>query len=182
MGNQPSRLQLPASRHEVLIMACSEVYYQIEALADIQAIELGPETKCSEVKRVLATKHGLTGRELFLFVEDSEEVVADDRSLVDLIHTETITLHISSCRQVQVFVNWNDKTACRTFAPGSTVARVKEWAALKEFGIAPTQAGDHALQIEGGSLQPTLRMHVGALVQGDCSIRFDLVARERVNG
>lgn len=163
-------------------MASIEVYYYVEALADIQSIEIEPEGKCSEVKDMLAKKHGLSSRELFLFVEDSEEAVADDRPLVDLIHTDMTPFHIGGCRQVQVSVNWQEKTACRPFAPSSTVARIKEWAASKEFGMAPTDAGEHFLQMDGGRQKPTPTVHVGTLVQEGCSIQFDLVPKERVNG
>lgn len=64
-----------------------------------------------------------------------------------------------------------------------TVARVRNWAAEKKFGMSPEEAGEHLLQLSGTQERPTPGTHIGALVtHGACMLAFDLVADERVHG
>ena len=69
------------------------------------------------------------------------------------------------------------------FGPGTTVARVKHWAAVQKFHMSEEEAGEHHLQITGTQDRPAPGMHIGTLAScPECRVRFDLVPDERVNG
>ena len=73
---------------------------------------------------------------------------------------------------------------CTTpFAPGTTVARVKQWAAIHKFRMTEEEASHHHLQLAGTTVQPDPGTHIGALVgSGKCAVEFDLVSTPKVNG
>ena len=84
---------------------------------------------------------------------------------------------------VAVAVAFNGETVHHRFGPGTTVARVKTWAAERKFGMTPQEAGEHVLQIAGTKDRPDPGTHLGSIAScPDCRIAFDLVPNERVNG
>ena len=69
------------------------------------------------------------------------------------------------------------------FSPATTVADVKKFAAIREFGMKPADAAEHVLQFSGSAERPEPETHVGTLVScPDCRISFDLVPHKRVEG
>ena len=63
------------------------------------------------------------------------------------------------------------------------MARVKRWAAERKFGMSDEEAGEHVLQIAGTHERPAPGTHIGTLAnRQSCTLAFDLVADERVNG
>jgi hypothetical protein len=80
-------------------------------------------------------------------------------------------------------VTFNGETVHHHFGPGTTVARVKTWAAERKFGMTPQEAGEHVLQISGTKDRPDPGTHLGTIASCPaCKIAFDLVPNERVNG
>ena len=75
------------------------------------------------------------------------------------------------------------RTRKSTIAPGTTVARVKHWAAVGKFGMTEEEASHHHLQIAGTTEQPDPGTHIGTLVaSGKCALAFDLASTPKVNG
>jgi hypothetical protein len=90
---------------------------------------------------------------------------------------------VHRCRHVEVAVTFNGKPVHHRFGPGTTVARVKTWAAEREFKMTPQEASEHVLQISGTKERPDPGVHLGTLVLSPhCRIAFDLMPNERVNG
>ena len=80
-------------------------------------------------------------------------------------------------------VTFNGQSKGHEFSPATTVADVKKFAAIREFGMKPADAAEHVLQFSGSAERPEPETHVGALVScPDCRIAFDLVPHKRVEG
>jgi len=159
-----------------------DLYYQGEGIGRIEHIELEPDATFAAVKARLAGLHGIAADTL-IFVEDEEEPVADTARVKDLAGAKGLKVHLGRCRRVEVQATFNGETVGRRFPPSATVARVKRWAAEREFGMTDDEAGEHVLQLTGTHERPAPGAHIGTLVAGKaCSVAFDLVADERVNG
>jgi hypothetical protein len=163
-------------------MTVIDIFYQGEGIREIAHIEASPEHTFADVKLVIVKKHGLTD-ETLIYLEDRDEPI-DERYLVrDHVGRAGIKAHVHRCRHVEVGVTFNGKTVHRKFGPGTTVARVKKWAAESKFGMTPQEAGEHVLQLSGTTDRPDVGTHLGSIAHGpDCRIAFDLVANERING
>lgn len=158
------------------------VFYQAEGLREIAHLEVDADTPLSKVKDQIAKAHGLDG-ETILFLEDGDEPAKADDVLVKLGDPRGVKLHVHRCREVKVSVTFNGKTVHRQFSPAATIARVKVWAATKQFGMTPEEAGEHVLQVTGSHDRPAPNTHIGTLVSHPrCQIAFNLVPDERVNG
>ncbi|TBG96065.1 hypothetical protein [Rhizobium leguminosarum] len=158
------------------------VFYQAEGLRDIGHIEVEPAITIAQLKEQLAKLLMLDG-ELVLFIEDDEEPLGGGVIIKDVASAHGLKVHAHRCKEIAVAVTFNRKIARRTFKPGTTVAKVKKWAAIKEFGMTPDEAGEHLLQIVGTHDRPAPNTHLGTLVtHPHCQIGFDLVPDERVNG
>lgn len=91
-------------------------------------------------------------------------------------------VHISTCRRVQVTVNFLDKTITNQFPPGTRVKRVKEWAA-KSLEVRPTDAAEHVLQLCGSQTRPAADTPLNELTDRcGCSVCFEFVPDKRVEG
>ncbi len=157
-------------------------FYQAEGLRDIGHIEVEPAITISQLKEKLVKLLKLDG-ELVLFVEDDEEPISGGVIVKDIASAHGLKVHVHRCKEVAVSVTFNRKVARRNFKPGTTVAKVKKWAATKEFGMTPDEAGEHLLQIVGTHDRPAPNTHLGTLVtHPNCQVGFDLVPDERVNG
>jgi hypothetical protein len=158
------------------------VFYQAEGLRDIGRIELDPALTVARLKEELAKVLKLEG-DISLFAEDDDEPLAAGVVIKDIAKPQGLKVHAHRCKEIAVAVNFNRKVARRVFRPGATVAKVKKWAAIKEFGMTPDEAGEHQLQIVGTHDRPAPNTHLGTLVMHPhCQIAFDLVPDERVNG
>jgi hypothetical protein len=162
-------------------MGSIEVFYQREGTREIEHIEATPETTFGAVMGLLAEKHGL-GPEVVLFLEDTDEPVVVTQTLHGHAGRAGVKLHAHRCRHVDVAVTFNGQQAEHGFGPGTTIARVKKWAAQK-FAMTPEDASEHVLQIAGTHDRPPPGTHLGALVMcPHCRVAFDLVPDHRVNG
>lgn len=159
-----------------------DVFYQGEGVADVEHIEIGAEHTFGTLKALLIEKHGLVA-EVLLFLEDSDDPIDETLPVCDHDGAVGIKTHIHRCRRVKTAVTFNNETVHHEFGPGSTVARVKRWAAEHKFKMTEAEAGEHVLQIAGTHDRPAAGTHLGSLVAcPKCDIAFDLVPDQRVNG
>lgn len=115
-----------------------------------------------------------------LFYENKDEPISHDERLE--CDGDAVYLHVSRCRRIAVTVNFNGQQFDRKFSPAATIGRLKKWAA-KSAGISKEDAAEYALQISGTDERPDSETHVGSLVEcTTCSIEFDLVPTDRING
>lgn len=161
-------------------MPSIDIFYQREGLREIAYLEAAPSYSFAVIKLVIIERHGLKlGTRLYL--EDSDEPVGE-WDLVGKHVGGTVKIHAHRCRHILATVNFNGDTVRHRFGPGTTVARAKNWAA-DQFGMTPPEASEHTLQISGTQERLAPGVHLGALASCPaCSIAFDLVPHERVNG
>jgi hypothetical protein len=152
-------------------MTSIDVFYQGEGIREIAHFEADPAHTFAIVKLAIVEKHGLE-HETLIFLEDSDEPVDEQCFLREHIGRAGIKAHLHRCRHIAVEVTFNGEIVHHRFGPGTTVNRVKKWAAEHEFGM-----------ISGSTDRPDPGTHLGAIVScPDCRIAFDLVPNERVNG
>lgn len=163
-------------------MKSIEVFYQGEQILGVEHLDLPGAETIGQVKNAIIKKHNCDPNSL-VYVEDGDEPIADDTPLGQLHRSGALKVHIHRCRKVKVTIRFNDKMATDGFPPSATVARVKKWAAEKQFGMTPEEAGEHVLQISGTQDRPAPGTHIGTLTgETPCKVEFDLVPDERVNG
>lgn len=157
------------------------IFFQAEGLEGIQHLEIDNEATVAGLKALIVDLHSdLAGAEVFL--EDEDEPADPDLRLSKLNVRKGVKVHLHRCRHVAVHVAYNGRTVERRFPPSATIARIKKWAAEKEFRMGEDDAGEHVLQFAGSNDRPNPGVHVGTLAGSGCSVSFDLVAIERVNG
>lgn len=163
-------------------MAAMDVFYQGEGIREVECLEVAGELSFGDLKVLLIKKHAMEG-EIFLFLEDADDPI-DERVLVcEHRGPHGLKVHTHRCRHIEVSVTFNGETVEHRFAPGTTVARVKHWAAERKFGMTPAEASEHVLQISDTHERPAPSTHLGAIPHGkQCRLAFDLVPDERVNG
>jgi hypothetical protein len=163
-------------------MRAISIFYQREGHVAIEHLELEPTHTVGDLKAAVRSKHGGDAAD-WVFPEDAEEPVADDTTIDSIAGPRGAKVHLHRCRHVAVSVHFNDKTLERRFSPGTTVARVKRWAAQEQLGMSDDDASEHVLQIAGTTDRPRPNTHVGTLAKcPTCSVSFDLVPDQRVNG
>lgn len=165
-------------------MRTVEVLLQGEAIRDIEVVVLEPG---SIVAHLLGAASKLRSQriegEFLAFVEGNEEPLSHDTALPECEPHRPLRMHVHRCTSIAVYVTFNGQTKEHRFGPGTTVAAVKDWAALKAFHMSPGDAAEHVLQISGTTVRPEPDTHIGALTSGkDCQLRFDLVPSKRVEG
>ena len=165
-------------------MKATEVLLQGECIPDIQLIEVGVDEMVKDLLEVAAKFRAkkIEGN-FFVFLEGSAEPIADGEKLPESKDRQPIPLHVHRCHRILVTVTFNGVSKGHEFAPGMTVADVKKFASVREFGMKPADAAEHVLQFAGSAERPEPETHVGALVScPDCRISFDLVPHKRVEG
>jgi hypothetical protein len=163
-------------------MELIDVFYQGHGIREIEHIEVDAGHTVASVKTMLIEKHGCDA-DTMLFAENAEEPLSELIIIREISGRAGAKLHLHRCRHVAVTVNFAGRPAVHKFAPGTTVARIKHWAAVKQFGMTEAEAGEHVLQITGTKDRPAPGTHVGTLASCPaCEVRFDLVPDQRVNG
>jgi hypothetical protein len=158
-----------------------EVFYQGEQIGRVDHLEIPATAILADVKAVIVSKHHCA--DALLFLEDGEDAIDEQTPVGKIASATGLKLHVHRCRRIDVTVTFNNDTVERKFAPGTTVARVKRWAAEQKFKMTPEEAGEHVLQIVGTQERPAPSAHIGTLTSHPaCRIAFDLVPNERVNG
>lgn len=159
-----------------------DIFYQRENIAEIQHLEVAGAITFGELRVRLVEQHALPPDTL-LFVENDVRPVDNAVSVAACGGERGLTVHAHRCRHVNVAVTFNNKTTEHLFSPASTVGHVKQWTAMHKFDMTKDDASEHLLQIAGTTSRPSPSTHIGALTDGKtCTIAFDLVADERVNG
>lgn len=159
-----------------------DVFYQGEGLREIEHIEIEPTDTFGALKAALKKKHGLP-EEVLIFVEDCDEPAGDTVLVAESGGRGGIKAHVHRCHHVEVEVRFNNETVRHRFRPGTTVARVKRWAAEDKFKMTPEEASEHVLQIQGTQDRPSPGTHLGTLAScPKCNVAFDLVPDHRING
>ena len=159
-----------------------DLFYQGEGLGEIQHLEIEADATVAVLRTRLVEKHGLAP-DVLVFLEDEDKPLGDDMSLKEAATLKGLKVHLHRRHQVKVRVTFNGKTVERLFGPSATIARVKRWAAQREFGMSEAEAGEHVLQLSGKHDHPAPGTHIGALSDGEArGLAFDLVPDERVNG
>jgi hypothetical protein len=163
-------------------MKTINIFYQGEGVTAFEHIEIGDHEAFGALRALLTEKHGL-GEDACLFIEDEAEPIDDDLPITGKAGRAGVKVHIHRCREIKVTVHFKDKSVHDKFAPGTTVARVKQWAAIRKFGMTEEEASHHHLQLTGTTEQPDPGTHIGTLVtSGKCAVEFDLVSTPKVNG
>ena len=163
-------------------MKIIDIFYQGEGLGEIGHFTIEADATFAVVKVKLSEKHDLAA-DVLLFAEDKDSPLDDKERVGDHAGASGLKLHFSSCHRIKVYVTFNGATLDHDFAPGTTVASVKRWATERAFGMSEEDAGEHVFQITGTHERPAPSIHVGALApRKTCSVGFDLVPDERVNG
>ena len=162
-----------------------EILLQGEHIPDIQLVEVDSGRQVKDLLEVAAgfRKEAVEG-DFFVFLEDGTEPLGIEDKLSERVDGQPVSLHVHRCRIVVVTVTFNGLSKVREFRPGMTIAGVKRWAAVREFGMEPGDSAEHVLQVAGTvDRRPEPDTHIGSLVScPDCSIAFDLVPLKRVEG
>lgn len=161
-----------------------EVLLQGECIPDIQLVEVDSAGQVKDLLAVAARcrKETVEG-EFFVFHEDGAEPLGIEDMLPESENGQPVPLHVHRCCSVVATVTFNGVSKGHEFRPGMTIAAVKKWAAVTEFGMKPADAAEHVLQIAGTTDRPEPDTHIGALVTcPDCNVAFDLVPLKRVEG
>jgi len=163
-------------------MTTIDIFYQGHGITEFEQIEMHADHTIAVFKAMVVEKHGLTG-EVLVFVEDQETPLGEHIIISEVCFERTAKLHLHHCREIAVTVTFAGQTVHHKFGPAKTVGAVKNWAAIKKLGMTPAEAGEHLLQISGTQDRPAAGTHIGALTRAPvCSVKFDLVPDERVNG
>ncbi len=113
-----------------------------------------------------------------LFLEDEDEPLSRDRR----IDTPSLFVHHSRCKRIEVTVRYAGRTFEHKFGPGTTLKTIKR-RAEKKLDIDATDAAELSLQIAGTNDRPDEATHVGSVSDpSTCSVVFDLVPSDRING
>jgi hypothetical protein len=162
-------------------MKTIDLFYQGQGIADIGHVEVLPDVTFGVASERISQTHGLPPT-AWVFVEDEDEPVDRGTPIGKLSGQKGLKIHVHDCRIVHVTVTFNGKTLEHQFSPASTVSRVKAWAA-EHIGMSREEASEHVLQISGTHDRPAPGTHIGVLTSGKvCSVSFDLLPDERVNG
>jgi len=161
-----------------------EILLQGEHIPDIQLVTLERGKKVRDLLAA-AARHRREEAEgdFHVFAEDSDEPLKDGDELPERDDGQPVHLHVHRCRHIEVAVTFNGVTEEHRFGPGTPIAAVKKWAAIKAFGMDPGDAAEHVLQLAGTTDRPEPDTHIGALATcPDCRLAFDLVPLKRVEG
>jgi hypothetical protein len=117
-----------------------------------------------------------------IFIEEEENPVERGRGLSDIGIKDGSVIHVHTCRTIEVTCHYVAATKVHHFTPNKKVKRVKDFF-LREFGLDPRDFGSFTLLICNSHTEPDENTHIGALTKyPECSLCFDLVKRENVQG
>ncbi|HYD17686.1 MAG TPA: hypothetical protein VEF76_04320 [Patescibacteria group bacterium] len=162
-----------------------EILLQGEDIPDIQVVVIEHENAKGHQLLAKAAEHRKTKNnegEFLIFMEDVDEPLDPGKTLPKSEKGSPCRMHVHRCRAIAVSVTFNGTTAEHRFGPGTTVEKVKRWAAIERFGMSPADAAEHVLQLAGTTVRPEPDTHLGSLTGNSCSVRFDLVPLKRVEG
>lgn len=163
-----------------------ELFVQGEGIKDIILITVDAIGSARNILMAIkAAGYSLENEEqAVVFLEDEDNPIDLDRQIHEVGVQHHNNLHIHSCRQVEVSVNFNGESKMKEFPPSATIKRVKGWATGPHgFNMSKLDASEHALQLCNTSVRPDEDTHIGALISHtNCCVSFDLVPKIRVEG
>lgn len=163
-------------------MTTVNIFYQGEGIREVECVEIDSENTFGALKALIVQKHGLTD-EVLIFLEDADEPADEGIAVCRHSGHVGVKAHLHRCRSVEITVTFNGDKVHHPFGPGTTVARVKRWAAEHKFKMTEAEASEHVLQVSGTHDRPAPGTHIGSLVTGPkCRVAFDLVPDQRING
>lgn len=156
------------------------IFLQSPLLSDIEVVEVEANGGYAALRAACLAKVNLKPEEsVFLFLEDED----DEQALEKLKHVdEGLRVHLHHLKSIDVIVRYAGRDVRRALRPGTTVGRVKKWAA-HEFNITPSDGAELMLQVKGTDYRPDTDIHIGTLVKApEHTLEFDLVPSPRING
>ena len=132
-----------------------EIFYQLEGATEILHITSPPDESFGALKARIGAKHSL-GTDLAIFLEDADDLVDETVTVGALAKPTGCKVHLHRCRHIIVTVRFSSQGLEHEFRPGTTVARVKHWAA-KQLGMSKEDAGEHVYAHFAGQRIPFLR-------------------------
>ena len=160
--------------HEVV-----EVLYAIEGQPKPFAASIGPATTVLEFIQISAKKDQIT-ETVELYLENAEEPLGGGLVLAEQLTETFAPLHLAKPGKIKTTVEYNLKRIERAFRPGTTIARVLEWAVGKDgFGL-DKPAADFQLKHHGAVL--SLDDHLGQVSGGHKEIALHLVFKIKPQG
>ena len=118
-----------------------------------RAFRSAPDHTFAVVKLAIIEKHGLD-EETLIYLEDRDEPIDEQCLVRDHVGRAGIKVASAPLPPRRGRATFNGETVHHKFGPGTTVARVKNWAAEHKFGMTPQEAGEHVLQISGTKDRP----------------------------
>lgn len=163
-------------------MKTIDIYFQGEGMPALDHLEVAETATFADVKALIARTHPHAA-ECHFFMEDHDEPLDHRTPVTEKAGKAGVKIHLARCQKVHVTVHYKAEIIRHDFGPGTTIARIKQWAAVAKFHMTEEDASNHHLQIAGTETQPDPGVHVGTLVScPGCAIAFDLVPTPRVNG
>jgi hypothetical protein len=163
-------------------MSKTIIFIQAEGKPGVTEAEIMIPATVRDLHEAFKT-HGIDfDKEFEAFVDESDSLVPHDAkaTVEDLKHGSRV--HVTRCKKIKVTVHYMHRTIDRTFAPGTRVRTVKQWA-VRELKLNPTDAGEHVLQLCNTTTQPPTDAALAELVNGQsCDVCFDLVPEKRIEG
>jgi len=164
-------------------MTLIDMFVQGDTVVGVKHCRLPCPHTLPELRDALATLDAqLITDDRMIFIEDTDEPLGDS-DVLDFDVDRPLILHVHRHHRIEVVVNFKEREESRRFSPATTVGRVQRWATRKAFELDPEEASEYVLQLADSTERPSPETHLGSLVRGDdCSLTFDLVLSERING
>ena len=164
---------------EFIVSTHIDIFIRREGILDPTHHQVRADITVAELSIDL---HGGEAIGLFLFEEDADEPLHGHHPVGREHHHGPRFLHHSRCRHIHVEVRYAGRHVEKSFGPGSTLTRVKDWAE-EALGLDSGDAAELSLQVAGTTDRPDGSAHVGSLARcPDCRVTFDLLPTVRVNG
>lgn len=146
---------------------------------EVRAVLARPEETVHVVlERVY--KAQLPDGEVFFFIEEEEEPVDIQLTLVEVGLKHRGQAHCSRCRKVKAKVRYNGQPAEHEFPASAKVRRVEEWAE-HHFNIPPADRAELVLRLCGTDTEENGDVRLSKLAE-HCEVCFDLGPKQRVQG
>ena len=157
-----------------------ELFLQVEGRRRIDLIEIEADAPVREILNLAVIPEHIKA-EALVFAIDGDSPLDHDARLCAVGIGHRHRIHVHRCHKVDVTLHFNDITENMHFPPSATVERVKH-RFVEKIHMSHVDATEHALQLCGTDDRPEPDNHIGALVNGCCSVCFDLVPIKRVEG
>ncbi len=164
-------------------MAEIEIFLQGAGIARIALVRVSSDSHVRDLIDV-ARSNGLTadGEQPRVWLENADEPLDPDLELDAAGIKNRSRVQVHTCHRIVVTVNFKADSKTHPFAPSATIGAVKAWAEDK-FKLSGVDATEYALQLCNTSDRPADDIQLGSLTtHPHCSVCFDLVPKQRVEG